>query len=435
MSDIQIQQILDKANAGQPEAQFLLSQICLQNRDLSGMLHWLQQASSKGFAAAQDALGHCYEKGQGISQDFDLALQHYDRAIGGGSELAAFHKAELLYKSRNASADEAVIRDLLFRATAANVVPALRAVGYLAMQQDSGKQLAIDCFRRASLGGDPASSFNLGWCLLQGWAGKDSEPEAAHCLRRAAAAQYPFADELLDNLGGAQPAVQPQAPFGPIPIDASLPLFPTRRHVAREIISEDPDASVFEDVLTTVDRAHLMHLSRPGLRRAHVINPEGGKAGMASEVRTSMSTYLPFAVVDLIGRYVELKIISETGEQLEKSEPMSILRYAPGEFYRPHVDYFDPDLPTTPELLEDGGQRTASAVTYLAAPSAGGGTSFPKLNLSVPAVAGSTLWFRNCHADGRIDDRSLHAGDTVTGGEKWVVTKWFREKPTRYLEH
>jgi prolyl 4-hydroxylase len=44
------------------------------------------------------------------------------------------------------------------------------------------------------------------------------------------------------------------------------------------------------------------------------------------------------------------------------------------------------------------------------------------------------LWFRNCFADGQVDKRSLHAGDTVEAGEKWVVTKWFREEPTPYLE-
>jgi len=138
--------------------------------------------------------------------------------------------------------------------------------------------------------------------------------------------------------------------------------------------------------------------------------------------------------VDIIARYVELKIIQETGEELISSEPMSILYYTPGQFYRPHVDYFDPKLKVSKELLEDGGQRTASAVSYLAAPLKGGGTSFPRLKLSVPATAGSTLWFRNCFADGSVDDRSLHAGEPVKQGEKWVVTKWFREKPTRYLE-
>ena len=116
------------------------------------------------------------------------------------------------------------------------------------------------------------------------------------------------------------------------------------------------------------------------------------------------------------------------------SEPMSILCYAPGEYYRPHVDFFDPKLKVSKQLLQDGGQRTASAVTILTAPSQGGGTSFPRLNLTVPAVTGGTLWFRNCDVGGQVDERTLHAGDTVEKGEKWVVTKWFREKPTRYLE-
>ncbi len=113
---------------------------------------------------------------------------------------------------------------------------------------------------------------------------------------------------------------------------------------------------------------------------------------------------------------------------------MSVLQYAPGEYYRPHVDYFNPRLTAAQGFLQDGGQRTASAITYLTAPGAGGGTSFPKLNLTVPAITGNTLWFRNCLKDGQVDERSLHAGDTVEEGEKWVVNQWFRETATQYLQ-
>ncbi len=63
---MQIQQLRAKAEGGQLESQFLLSQICLQNRDVEGMVHWLLQASAKGLPDALDALGHCYEKGLGI---------------------------------------------------------------------------------------------------------------------------------------------------------------------------------------------------------------------------------------------------------------------------------------------------------------------------------------------------------------------------------
>ncbi|MGI9235862.1 MAG: 2OG-Fe(II) oxygenase, partial [Woeseiaceae bacterium] len=225
-----------------------------------------------------------------------------------------------------------------------------------------------------------------------------------------------------------------QLPEEKIQFGAAFALYPQSREVDEQVISTDPPITFFKNVLSVVDRAYLIFLSRPYLQRAHVIDPEGDKSGMVSDVRTSMSTYLPFEIVDIIGRYVELKIIRTTGEDLLSSEPMSILKYAPGEYYRPHVDFFDPKLTVTEEFLRDGGQRTASAVTYLVAPAVGGGTSFPNLNLAVPAESGGTLWFRNCLDNGRVDERSLHAGETVQEGEKWVVTKWFRERPTQYLQ-
>ena len=84
MSSPQFEQLQAKAENGQPESQFLLSQICLQNKDLDGMLQWLRAASANEHSDALDALGHCYEKGMGAAKDYALALEHYDRAIRGG---------------------------------------------------------------------------------------------------------------------------------------------------------------------------------------------------------------------------------------------------------------------------------------------------------------------------------------------------------------
>jgi prolyl 4-hydroxylase len=313
-------------------------------------------------------------------------------------------------------------------------VPAQRAVGYLAMQHESSRNLAIDCLRQAAHSGDPVSSFNLGWCLLQGWGGDDTKHEAVQWLQRAADAEYPFAETLLTPIRDVQAGPQPRFSDARIELGASFSIYPESQNVDHQVVSADPPITLFKDVLNIVDCAYLIFLSRPYLERAVVIDPGSERGGMVSDVRTNMSTHLPFEIVDFIGRYIELKIISETGEDLMSSEPMSILRYARGAQYRPHFDYFDPKLTASKGLMEFGGQRTASAVTYLASPSAGGGTSFPNLNVSVLPFAGSTLWFRNCLEDGQIDDRSLHAGDPVEQGEKWVVTKWFRERPTRYVE-
>ena len=434
MSKFQLEQLVANAEAGKSDAQFLLSQICLQNGDLDSMLRWLRQASAAGHPDAIGALGQCFEKGQGVAQDLALALEHYDRAVAAGAKIAALQKAQLLHKSRSGVENSSLIRELLVDAAKADVVPALRTVGYLAMQRASSRGLAIDCLRRAAQLGDPVSSFNLGWCLLQGYGGAEASTEAAHWLQQAATADYPCAARLLASGDVGKPVLPAPSPDQIIQFDSEFALYPTTTDVERQVICADPAIEVLHGVLDVVDCAYLMFVSRPYLQRAAVIDPDGDKKGMVSKVRTNMSTYIPFELVDVISRYIELKIIYASGEELMYSEPMSILCYAPGEYYRPHFDFFNPRLTIAKQFMQDGGQRTASAVTYLSAPTAGGGTSFPNLNLTVPPAAGGTLWFRNCSEDGQVDERSLHAGDTVEAGEKWVVTKWFRENPTPYLK-
>lgn len=429
-----IEQITSHAEAGQPEAQFLLSQICLQNGDLKGMAHWLTEACSSGHAEALGALGNCFEKGRGFASDMTAAQAHYDQAISAGSKMAAFHKAQLLHKSSLADDSADLIRALLIEAAKAGIVPALRTVGFLAAQQNSSRDLAVSCLRLAASIGDPVSSFNLGWCLMNGRFGAPAVPEATHWLQQAELADYPLAAELLGTLSPAPSEAPPPATVDDIDFTVDFPLFPSEKSAEEQTYSTDPEISVFNDVLDAMDCSYLIFVARPYLQRAAVIDPVGDKSGMISQVRTNQSTYIPFELVDIISRYAELKITKETGENISHSEPMSILCYGPGEYYRPHFDFFNPNLDASKELMEDGGQRVASAVSYLRAPSKGGGTSFPELNLTVPAENGATLWFRNCLANGDIDKRSLHAGDDVEAGQKWVVTKWFRERPTQYLQ-
>jgi len=72
-----------------------------------------------------------------------------------------------------------------------------------------------------------------------------------------------------------------------------------------------------------------------------------------------------------------------------------------------------------------GGQRIASVVMYLNTPEEGGGTGFPHIGLTVTAMRGSAVYF--AYETG--DQASLHAGLPVIKGEKWIATKWLRERP------
>lgn len=343
------------AHSGHPKAQFLLSQNCFQQGDFAQMIYWLEQADTTGLREASEALGFCHEIGRGVPQQLEPALAGYDRAIAAGSERAKFQKAQLLYKSRAAEANEVIIRELLVSAARAGLPPAAAVISYLARDQQAN---------------------------------------------------------VSDT--------------------AELQLFPAST-ASHDTLSDDPAIRLYHDVLTPQDCEHLARLAQPHLQRADVIDPEGSKAGVSSEVRTNLSTFLGYAQVDFIGRYIEQKLVDAIGSELANSEPMSVLCYSPGEYYQPHYDYFSADLEVSRKHLENGGQRLASAVTYLSQPEQGGSTSFPELNLTVPSQQGTTLWFRNCDANGQPDQRSLHSGDPVTAGQKWVVTKWFRERDSGYL--
>ena len=59
----------------------------------------------------------------------------------------------------------------------------------------------------------------------------------------------------------------------------------------------------------------------------------------------------------------------------------------------------------------------------------GGATEFPEIELTVMPRRGCAVYFEYCNQAGELDPRCLHAGRPVTEGEKWVVTKWLRQRP------
>ena len=128
---------------------------------------------------------------------------------------------------------------------------------------------------------------------------------------------------------------------------------------------------------------------------------------------------------DAIAR-VERRIAALLRWPLDHGEGMQVLHYGPGAEYKPHHDYFDPTAPGTPAIVARGGQRVASLVMYLNTPTAGGATVFPEIGLEVAPVKGNAVFFS--YDRPHPITRSLHGGAPVLKGEKWVATKWLRER-------
>lgn len=67
-------------------------------------------------------------------------------------------------------------------------------------------------------------------------------------------------------------------------------------------------------------------------------------------------------------------------------------------------------------------------VIYLNDVKDGGETIFPEIGLSIVPRAGHAVYFSYCNADNQLDSRSLHGGAPVRIGEKWIATKWLRQR-------
>ncbi|MEL6530031.1 MAG: 2OG-Fe(II) oxygenase, partial [Pseudomonadota bacterium] len=110
-------------------------------------------------------------------------------------------------------------------------------------------------------------------------------------------------------------------------------------------------------------------------------------------------------------------------------EPVQGQRYAEGQEFKAHTDYFTPGGAGWEEHCSISGQRTWTFMVYLNSVEAGGATRFKAVGKTFKPEAGKLLCWNNRKPDGSVNPSTLHHGMKVRKGVKYVITKWYREKP------
>ncbi len=185
-----------------------------------------------------------------------------------------------------------------------------------------------------------------------------------------------------------------------------------------------PRVVVFSGLLAEAECDGLVALARARLARSETVEVRTG-AGEINASRTSEGMFFDRQENALCTR-VEQRIARLCDWPLDHGEGLQILRYQPGAEYKPHYDYFDPAQRGTAAVLARGGQRVASLVMYLNTPERGGATVFPDVELSIAPIKGSAVFFS--YDRPHPSTRTLHGGAPLIDGEKWVATKWLRER-------
>jgi prolyl 4-hydroxylase len=149
---------------------------------------------------------------------------------------------------------------------------------------------------------------------------------------------------------------------------------------------------------------------------------------VVSGQRTSLGMFFQLRENSFIGR-LDQRIAEIMNLPPEHGEGLQILYYPAGAGSAPHFDFLLPSNPANQASLARSGQRVSTLVTYLNEVEGGGETVFPEAGWAVSPVRGNAVYFEYANTLNQLDHASLHASNPVTQGEKWVATKWMRQRP------
>jgi prolyl 4-hydroxylase len=446
--------LLEQATGGARgrDARWLLAAYHLMALDRPGALaqvrHWLPAAAASGHAGAIDRLADLHLQGLALPASPAQALALHRQLAERGSGAAAWQAGYLL-----------------------DQWPAL----------DDDPAAALTAFARGCALGHPACQYALGLRLAQPGRPPVERALARALLLRAADARWPDARDAAQALvpAGSTGADEPTwygrlraaheraaptlrglaagvAAGLPAPLPAleaqlaaighpALALDGERRLRVRvaalapaqppppawDWLSQRPRVAVCRNFASREECAHLMAKVAPWLADARAYHGRAS-ANDDAELEKFNGQGSPIGAInaDAVVRRLEQRIAALTGWPQAALEPCSIIRYRPGEEYRPHVDYFtDDQIERNRDQRGDAsGQRVATFLLYLQAPQAGGQTDYPRAGLRVGGVPGMGVIHYNVGADGRPDPDSLHCGRPVERGEKWLWRCTLRER-------
>ena len=222
------------------------------------------------------------------------------------------------------------------------------------------------------------------------------------------------------------PAPMPLPKAMPLPVHAGerLSLDAGDCQVQTVLVGQQPPLVVFDDFLSDEECRALVEQAASRMSRSLTVDVQTG-GEETHQSRTSQGMFFERGESELVSR-IEARIAHLLGWPVQNGEGLQVLRYEAGAEYLPHFDYFDPAAPGTSAILQRGGQRVATLIMYLHEPEAGGATVFPDAALSVLPKRGSAVFFS--YSLPHPDSLTLHGGAPVLSGEKWIATKWLRER-------
>ena len=312
------------------------------------------------------------------------------------------------------------INERLHRAVQADFPPALltAAIHFGRKPHPDDQSLCMQLLERAASRGSAIAAMLMAERLAHG-EGCEAQPETAEDLWT----------QLMANGAQRLPDFTLPPPVSGDRLPRQLLIEEVLSPPAARVLSTQPRVSVIDRLFSADECRLLIASARPHLHDSQTADPLTG-VPYTLPVRTSSEASFDPLIESSALRLAQLRMTAAAGIDLPHAEQLTVLRYLPGQQYRPHRDYLPPG--TLRMDRPHAGNRIRTVCVYLNAVQAGGATEFPVPGLSIDPLPGRAVIFDNLTHDGSPDTDSLHAGAPVDAGEKWLATLWIRQGRYRY---
>jgi prolyl 4-hydroxylase len=207
-------------------------------------------------------------------------------------------------------------------------------------------------------------------------------------------------------------------------VEASVP-----KVMKRVNVSNNPIVDLYHHFLTDAEADHVIRVAGDRFRPSTTMSND---VNSVNKDRTSTSVFLNSSsdAKDDVLKHIISKAAKVANVPASYLEPLQVVRYDHGQFYRQHYDYLD----ESSSEVKNHGQRTITLLVYLNTlpeEETGGGTKFHVLDHVVKPEKGAGLLWHNVTSLGNVDARTLHSGEPLNskGSVKYAMNIWFRDRP------
>jgi prolyl 4-hydroxylase len=212
--------------------------------------------------------------------------------------------------------------------------------------------------------------------------------------------------------------------------DVSLPINNIDNFGLKKLHNE-PQIILIDNFLTEEECNHIINVGDPLVRKSEVCGKSGSRPDKS---RTSWTAHIGKQLItkdkkDKVLMNVYEKAARFCNRTSKNIEPIQLVRYTPGQYFKSHYDYLDTRVPMYKKNVERNGQREVTFFVYLndVPEGVGGETHFKKINKTFKGKKGQAVFWYNIK-DGKEDPLTLHSGTEIKEGTKYGLNIWVRNK-------